>query len=140
MKFNIIYWSASGNTEAMASALLNGATSKGLNAKLLSVSEASLQDVEEADIVALGCPSMGAEVLEESEMEPFVESLSVINWSSKKLILFGSYDWGDGAWMRDWESRMSDLGANLVQEGYITKLAPSVDVIDDLKKLASSLA
>lgn len=139
MTIQIIYWSGTGNTEAMATALAAGAQAAGLDVSLKSVHEASVADVEAASAVALGCPSMGSEVLEESEMEPFVEALEKINWSGKKLALFGSYDWGDGEWMRNWEARMNDCGATLVAEGFINRNEPQSDAIEALKALGAQL-
>lgn len=138
-KVSIIYWSGSGNTEMMAKALAEGAAEAGAEVKLLNVSDASLDDVVQADAVALGCPSMGAEVLEESEMEPFVDSLSGANIQEKPLALFGSYDWGDGEWMRDWAVRMKEYGANLVAEGLIAQLTPGDEELQACKDLARTL-
>jgi len=96
---------------------------KGGEVKLLHVSEASVDDVKNADVVLLGSPAMGAEVIEESEMEPFVESIAS-SVSGKKVGLFGSYGWGDGEWMRNWVERMEGYGANLLNEGLIVQEAP----------------
>jgi len=122
-KVNIIYWTGTGNTEAMAKLIEEGAKEKGAEVKLLHVSEASVDDVKGADMVLLGSPAMGAEVIEESEMEPFVDSIAS-SVSGKKLGLFGSYGWGDGEWMRSWVERMEGYGANLLNEGLIVQEAP----------------
>lgn len=120
---SIIYWSGSGNTEKMASLINEGLRKKGINAKQLPVSEASAKDVENAELIILGSPSMGAEVIEESEMEPFVEEIrNIVN--GKKMALFGSYGWGDGEWMRNWEERMKDYGADLISDGLIVNYTP----------------
>lgn len=100
-KMSVIYWSQTGNTEAMARAVAEGAQAAGAEVKVLEVSQASGSDVQDCDLLALGCPAMGAEVLEESEFEPFFESIEG-SLSGKKVALFGSYGWGDGQWMRDW--------------------------------------
>lgn len=139
-KMIVIYWSGTGNTEMMANAVAEGGKTAGADAVVIAVDDATKNDVVSADLVALGCPSMGAEVLEEDSMEPFVESLSDVDWSNKKLGLFGSYDWGDGEWMRDWEERMKGYGANLVQEGLVVNLAPKDEDIDKCKDLGSELA
>ena len=89
---------------------------------------------------ALGCPAMGAEVLEESEMEPFVAELEG-NVKGKKIALFGSYGWGDGQWMRDWEERMTSAGATVVNgEGLICQETPDGDVISECESLGKQLA
>ena len=110
MKMSIIYWSGTGNTSAMADAIAEGAAAAGAEVNKLEVSSASLNDILEADVVALGCPAMGAEVLEESEFEPFYQSIRS-NLSGRKIGLFGSYGWGDGEWMRNWHDDAAAAGA-----------------------------
>lgn len=131
-KLNIIFWSGSGNTEAMAEHILEGCNNNP-NAKLIEVSKATLENVTEADILFLGCPSMGDEVLEESEMEPFMDSISS-HIKDKKIILFGSYGWGDGQWMRDWEDRIKTLGGILVEDSVISNYSPEDEEADRLKE------
>lgn len=123
-KVNIIYWSGTGNTEAMASLISEGAKEEGADVKLVNVSEASDDDVTDADIVALGSPAMGDEVVEETEMEPFIESAADI-LKGKKVALFGSYGWGTGQWMEDWVQKMhDDYGADIMNDGLIVNEAP----------------
>ncbi|WP_026896262.1 flavodoxin [Clostridiisalibacter paucivorans] len=139
-KLNIIYWSGTGNTEKMAELILEGAKGvDNLEAQMIDVSSASKKDVEECDLIALGCPSMGDEVLEEGEMEPFMESIEG-SLSGKKIALFGSYGWGDGKWMRDWEERMNNCGGDLVDDGLIVNGEPSGDAVDQCKGLGKLLA
>jgi flavorubredoxin len=96
--------------------------------------------VKEASALAFGCPAMGAEVLEESEMEPFISALSKAEVGGKPLGLFGSYDWGDGQWMRDWAERMKAMGALLDGEGIITQLAPAEDTLGKCYELGKRIA
>ena len=98
MSISVVYWSGTGNTQAMAEAVAEGIKAAGQEAELLEVGNADAKTVAEEAAFALGCPAMGAEVLEESEMEPFVEELESYV-SGKKILLFGSYGWGDGEWM-----------------------------------------
>lgn len=112
-KTAIIYWSGTGNTEAMAAAILEGANEVNPDTAYFTVSEISADDAANYDTLILGCPAMGAEVLEESEFEPFFTALEP-NISGKNVAIFGSYGWGDGEWMRDWEQRVADAGANLI--------------------------
>lgn len=122
-KIVVIYWSGTGNTEAMAESVAKGARSDDAQVNLINVSDATTDDVIGADAVALGCPSMGSEVLEEGEMEPFVESLSN-KVNNKPMVLFGSYGWGEGEWMADWGVRMKEYGAMLLAEGLIINETP----------------
>jgi len=89
---------------------------------------------------ALGCPAMGNEVLEETEMEPFVQHLESQNLQGLPVALFGSYDWGDGQWMRDWEERMKKMGIRLIQEGLIIQGNPDQAGLDQCRELGKQLA
>ena len=134
MKTAVIYWSGTGNTEAMANAVAEGA-----DAELYSVSDFS-GSVTDYDAIAFGCPAMGAEVLEEDEFEPFFTGIEQ-TLSGKKVLLFGSYGWGDGEWMRNWEDRTKAAGASLVGDaGYTVNEAPSDDDLAKLKALGAELA
>ena len=133
MKTAVIYWSGTGNTEAMAKAVADGA-----GAELFSVS-ASSGDVADYDAVAFGCPAMGAENLEEGEFEPFFEGIES-KLSGKKVALFGSYGWGDGEWMRSWEKDCDDAGINLVCESIICQEAPDGDTLEACRAMVKLLA
>lgn len=139
-KVYIIFWSGGGNTAAMADAVEEGARTAGAEAILLQPSEAKAYDFTNVQGLALGCPAMGVEVLERTEMEPFVERIeSVI--AGKKLALFGSYGWGDGEWMRDWEDRMKHAGATVIGgKGIIAHEAPDADALDKCRVLGRELA
>ena len=92
------------------------------------------------DALVLGCPAMGAEVLEEDEFEPFFTGIEG-SLSGKKVLLFGSYGWGDGEWMRNWQERAAAAGAELVGgEGFIVNEAPSDDELAKIRALAQTLA
>lgn len=138
-KLVVIYWSGTGNTERMAKAIAEGGAKEGVEVKLLEVDNASKEDVISADYVALGCPSSGAENLEEDSMEPFVESLEDVDFSGKRVALFGSYDWGDGEWMRNWEDQMRGFGAELLADGLIVNLEPEDNHLAECKELGQDL-
>ena len=139
-KVYVIYWSGTRNTMAMASAVADGAREKGADVQLWNVEEADINELKDANAIALGCPSMGAEQLEESSMEPFMCDLDP-QISGKTIALFGSYGWGDGQWMRDWESRILSDGASVLNgEGLITNGAPSDDIFEECRQIGASLA
>ena len=139
-KIYVVYWSGSGNTQAMAEAVGEGIMSAGKEAEVLAVADASLDDLKSANVFALGCPAMGAEVLEEEEMEPFVAEVEQFA-SGKNIALFGSYGWGDGQWMRDWVDRMKAAGANVLNdEGVIVNEAPDEEGLENCRSLGSQLA
>ncbi|MDR1292816.1 MAG: flavodoxin [Clostridiales Family XIII bacterium] len=138
MKINIIYWSGTGNTEAMAELIQEGAGQAGAEAAAKNVSAASDADLE-CDVLCLGCPSMGAEVLEEDEFEPYIASIEG-KVAGKTLALFGSYGWGDGEWMRDWTDRMKAAGATLKAESLIVNETPEGAAADECKTFGALIA
>ena len=139
-KVYVVYWSQSGNTQAMAEAIGKGIEAAGKEAAVVFVSEASLEELKQAKAFALGCPAMGAEVLEEMEMEPFVCDVEGFA-AGKTIALFGSYGWGDGQWMRDWEERMSSAGATVLNgEGLMCQEMPGADALAECEALGKQLA
>lgn len=137
---SIVYWSQTGNTQAMAEAISEGVTEAGKEAKIIDVTDASLDALKTEKVFALGCPAMGAEVLEESEMEPFVSELEG-SVGGKTIALFGSYGWGDGQWMRDWVERMEAAGARIVGgEGLMSHETPDDSVLAECENLGKQLA
>lgn len=139
-KAAVIYWSQTGNTEQMANAIADGIREGGMECDLLNVADISAADAAKYNKLALGCPAMGAEVLEESEFDPFFTELEG-KLAGRKVALFGSYGWGDGQWMRDWEDRMSSAGAELIGgEGFICQEMPDDGALDELKELGKQMA
>ena len=139
-KVYIIFWTQGGNTGAMASAIGDGVKTDGKEPVFLSPSEANISELSRLNGFAMGCPAMGCEVLEETEMEPFVSEVESII-KGKKLVLFGSYGWGDGQWMRDWEERMISAGAIILGgEGIIAHEMPQDDDIERCKDIGKQLA
>ena len=138
-KVAVVYWSGTGNTETMANAVAEGAKGAGAEVDVLVANDFNSGKVAAEGAFALGCPGMGAEVLEEMEMEPFVQDVERFA-NGKKIALFGSYGWGDGQWMRDWEDRMTAAGATLVGgEGVICQEAPDDEVLAVCEELGKQL-
>lgn len=136
----IVFWSQGGNTAAMAAAVAEGVQEAGSKAEIINVSDASAADLQSMKGLALGCPAMGAEVLEEMEMEPFMCELEG-SLAGKSVGLFGSYGWGDGQWMRDWEERCKAAGAAVVGgEGVICQETPDDGAIASCRALGRALA
>ena len=122
-KVAVVYWSGTGNTEAMANYVAEGAKAAGADVSVLTSAEFTADDMPAYDAVAFGCPSMGDEQLEETEFEPMFSECEPL-LDGKKIALFGSYGWGDGQWMRDWEETCTAAGANLVSEPVICNGEP----------------
>ena len=123
-KIAVVYWSGTGNTEIMAEKITEGAKSKGADVSLFTASQFDADKVDNFDVIAFGCPSMGAEVLEENEFEPMFESCRP-HLRGKNIALFGSYGWGDGEWMRDWEDICRSDGAILASDSLIVNETPT---------------
>ena len=136
-KVAVIYWSGTGNTQAMAEAVAEGAKGAGAEVDLLAV--ADVADVAAYDGVALGCPAMGAEELEDSEFVPCLENIEGA-LAGKKVALFGSYGWGDGEWMRSWEGRCAEKGIALCADSVICNEAPDDDAVANCKALGAAIA
>lgn len=139
-KIAIIFWSGTGNTEMMANAIADGAKEAGAEVSLLPVTATSADQAAGFDRLALGCPAMGAEVLEEMEFEPFFTELES-RLSGKRVALFGSFGWGDGQWMRDWYARTDEAGALMIgDEGLMAHELPTSEVLERCKALGKELA
>lgn len=137
-KTAVVFWSGTGNTEEMANAVLEGMKENGADASIYSADAFQAGDVEGYDAIAFGCPAMGAEVLEEDEFQPlFDECKSAL--AGKKVALFGSYGWGDGEWMRNWEDDCKGAGIELACDSVVCNDAPDEDAITACKELGAAL-
>ena len=126
-KVAVVYWSSTGNTEAMANAVVDGIKEKGGEAVLHTCEDFDGSKVAEYDAIAFGCPAMGDEVLEDTEFEPMFDGCKDA-LKGKNIALFGSYGWGDGEWMRNWVEQMTGAGAEMIEaEGIIANEAPDAD-------------
>ncbi len=137
MKIALVYYSGTGNTEAMANAIADELQGKA-DVETIDPAAFGPGDIASYDAFAFGCPAMGAEVLEEDVFEPMFASIEK-SLSGKRIMLFGSYGWGDGEWMRNWEDRCLADGAVLASEPVIANEAPDDDAIEALRKAADAL-
>lgn len=134
----VIYWTGTGNTQEMAEALAEGIKATGQEVEIKSISEISVDEAAAYEKLAMGCPDMGAEQLEESEFEPFYSELEG-KIKNKKVVIFGSYGWG-GTWLEDWGNRIKDAGIELVADGYATLGQPDDAAKADCEELGKTLA
>ncbi len=137
-KVAVVYWTGTGNTAAMAEAVLEGINENGGEGVILTSAEFDSSQMDSYDAVAFGCPSMGAEELEETEFAPMFEECEA-KLNSKKIALFGSYGWGDGEWMRNWEDTCRNDGAVLACDFVICNGAPDEDAVEECKALGKAL-
>ena len=138
-KAAVIFWSQTGNTEQMANAIADGIREGGMECDLLNVADTNPTDAAAYAKIALGCPAMGAEVLEETEFDPFFTDLES-KLSGRKVALFGSYGWGDGQWMRDWESDCSNAGISLTCESVTCCETPDDTALAACREMGKALA
>lgn len=132
----IVYWSGTGNTAKMAELIGSGIIESGKTADVINVSDVNVDELLQEEILVLGCSAMGDEVLEENEFDPFIDEIST-KVSGKKVALFGSYGWGDGQWMRDFEERMTNYGCIITEDPLIVQNEPEEkECIDFGKKIA----
>ena len=135
----IVYWSGTGNTEAMANLVAEGIKDAGKDVDIISAESFSAADMSRYTRLAFGCPSMGDEVLEEEVFEPMFAEIEG-SLGGKTVGLFGSYGWGDGQWMRSWEKDCDDAGLNLVCESVICAEAPDETALEACRALGKALA
>ena len=138
-KTAVIYWSGTGNTEAMANAVLEGMKEAGADAVMLTPDAVTPADISSFAAIAFGCPAMGSEVLEEIDFEPMFSACKN-SLGGKAVALFGSYGWGDGEWMRSWEKDCADAGINLVCDSVTCCEAPDDAALDALRAMGKTLA
>lgn len=139
MKTAVVFWSGSGNTEMMAQEIAQGMKEAGAEAEIFEVSDFSADKMGEYDAIAFGCPAMGLEELEDGEFAPVFETCRG-GLKGKKIALFGSYGWGDGEWMRNWEAQCEEDGAVFVREGLICCEEPDEEAKEACRNLGKTLA
>ena len=132
-KVCVVYWSGTGHTEAMAQAVAE--SSQG---KLFTAAEFGPDQAKEYDAIAMGCPAMSAEVLEEEEFQPMFDVVKPV-LAGKKVALFGSYGWGDGEWMRNWEEECLGAGTTLACDSVICQDDPDEDALAACRALGETL-
>ena len=137
-KTAVVYWSGTGNTEAMAKAVAEGMESAGAQVTMLTPDQVKASELSAYDAIAFGCPAMGSEVLEEMEFQPMFDACKR-SLGGKRVALFGSYGWGDGEWMRTWESDCDNAGVNLVCESVICTETPDDAALEACRALGKAL-
>lgn len=138
-KTAVVYWSGTGNTEAMAKAVAEGMESAGAQVTMLTPDQVKASELSAYDAIAFGCPAMGSEVLEEMEFQPMFDEVKR-SLGGKSAALFGSYGWGDGEWMQTWEDQCKELGAHLVSNSVIANEAPDDTALAACRNLGAALA
>ena len=136
MKVAVVYASTTGNTEAMANAINDAVKAAGAEVIFSTADSANKDEVLSSDVILLGSPAMGDEVLEDT-VEEFYSGIEG-SLNGKKVAIFGSYDWGDGQWLRDWTERLNNAGAVSVAEPLMVHLTPEEADVEQCKAWAAS--
>lgn len=113
MKVAIAYFSVSGNTEAMVDIFANALTAQDVDVYSQEAAEIDQDEFLSADLQVFACPACGTEEVDDSQMQPLINALAD-KLANKKVFLFGSYGWGDGAYMDAWASELKDLGVDML--------------------------
>ena len=138
-KYAVVYWSGTGNTEKMAFAVAEGIRAKGAEVGIFHAAEFNPSQTGDYAGIAFGCPSMGAGELEADEFEA-VYGAAMPRLSGEPVALFGSYGWGDGEWMRNWQEEVEQASCNLIAEGLIANNEPDEDALAACRALGEKLA
>ena len=138
-KVAVIYWSGTGNTQAMADAVVEGAREAGADVTLFQVSDFFDSMMDDYDAFAFGCPAMGDEELEDIEFAPVYDACEM-KISGRTAAIFGSYSWNDGEWIRKWDARIRNAGAIIAHDYVMCADYPDDDAIRACKELGASLA
>ncbi|WP_244834777.1 flavodoxin domain-containing protein [Clostridium sp. BJN0001] len=140
-KVNIIYWSLGGNVEFLANKIAETAEKFGAKINTLQVTDASLNDVIEADALAFGCPAYDSMNIEKKDMLPFIESLNKLKkeQTAKDCILFGTCGWIETTFMDIWKEKMQKIGFNVL-DTVVIKESPGKGSIELIEKLGERLA
>lgn len=138
-KIAVVYWSGTGNTEAMANAVVEGIKEAGGDASLIFSDDFKSEDLDTYDAIAFGSPAMGDEVLEEDSFEPMFKDCEP-KLKDRNMAIFGSYEWNNGEWMEDWKVRVAEAGGNLVYEALPAYDYPNDDDLEKCRELGAALA
>ena len=136
-KIAVVYWSGTGNTEAMAKLVAEGIEAAGGEAEIIMARSFKADMVDGYDAYAFGCPAMGAEELEDFEFAPMYDAVEPL-LKGRRVGLFGSYDWADGEWMRLWEARAREAGLDVI-DAVIAKDYPDEEAAELCRGLGEAL-
>ncbi len=95
-KVVVVYLSTSGNTKAMADAIVEGIKSRNVEAITMNFNEARIEELKDADAIAIGSSTFYYKML--PPMEKFIESLEKAKIKAKLGAAFGSYGWSSEAY------------------------------------------
>ena len=135
----VVYYRSTGNTEMLAESLTEGLKEGGAEVTYKSVYDTTPEEINEFEKIAFGCSASGDEELDETEFEPYFEE-ALTHLSGKKVALFGCYGWGGGEFMRKWEVRVKDGGAELFEEGFINLETPGDEELENVKEFGARFA
>ncbi len=134
MKVNLVYYSGSGHTEEMANILVDAMWEKGMEVNVFN--EEVDSDFSNTDLMVFGSPACGTEEVDDTIIMPSIDAIG--EFKDKKVFMFGSFGWGDGAYMDSWKELMEEKGAVIVTEPIVCLESPDDEAIEKLKKAVES--
>jgi flavodoxin I len=136
-KVVVVYLSTSGNTKAMADAIVEGAISRNVDAISMNFHEAKIEELKSADAIAVGSSTFHYKIL--PPMEKFIESLSKLDAKGKVGAAFGSYGWSGEAPGLIAE-KMRAIGMSVIDPVLRVQYAPAEKDLEECKRLGKDLA
>ena len=134
-KISLVYYSSTGNTYSMAKAIEEGIIEAGGKVTVYKASEMNKDDILSSDVIAMGSPAMGAEVIDENYLLPFMEEDGP-KFKGKKVYIFGSYGWGGGEYADNWKAQLEGFGANIVAMPILANEEPNEEELAQLKEIS----
>jgi len=136
-KLVVVYLSTSGNTKAMAEAIVEGANSRNIDTKAVNFNEAKIEDIKAADAIAIGSSTFYYKML--PPMEKFLENLEKSNVKDKVGAAFGSYGWSGEAPVLIAE-KMRGLGMKVIDPVLRIQYQPAEKDLEECKRLGKDIA
>ncbi len=136
-KVVVVYLSTSGNTKAMADAIVEGIKSRNVDAIEMNFNEASIEELKDADAIAIGSSTFYYRML--PPMEKFIESLEKAKIKAKLGSAFGSYGWSGEAPVMIAE-KMRKLGIEVIDPVLRIQYQPVEKDLEECKRLGKDIA
>jgi anaerobic nitric oxide reductase flavorubredoxin len=131
-KVVVVYDTMWGSTDKMARAIAEGATSEGVEVKLLKLRAADLTEavteILDAKAVVVGSPTLNNQMF--PTLSSFLTYITGLKPRGKLWSFFGSYGWGGGA-VKGMIETAKKAGFNVLEPGIEVKYVPDQE---DLKK------
>jgi flavorubredoxin len=133
----IVYLSTSGNTKRMADAIAEGADSRGVKARVESFYEVDMDDVRNADAIALGSSTFWYKM--HDAISHFIDRLEKEGIDAKIGAAFGSYGWSGEAPVQI-AGRLREMGLRVVDPVLRVQWQPDEKDLKECERLGKDIA